>query len=155
MCHQSTANCSAHAWHASVCVSLGDGFRCILTFLQLVAGMSLDPLSLAEQLRAKDAHLGKLAGTLAHYRAWASQIQARYQMFNPDAARPARRIYVGGLPPDSEEVILLQVCPLTLVPFLVLFPSQCCFHLLNGQSRIFSGFKNCLHRSVADVFVWP
>lgn len=37
--------------------------------------MSLDPLSLAEQLRAKDAHTAKLAGTLAHYRAWASQIQ--------------------------------------------------------------------------------
>ena len=68
------------------------------------AGMSLDPLSLAEQLRSKDAHIAKMAGTLAHYRAWASQIQARYQMFNPDAARPARRIYVGGLPPDTEDV---------------------------------------------------
>ena len=66
--------------------------------------MSLDPLSLAEQLRSKDAHIAKMAGTLAHYRAWASQIQARYQMFNPDAARPARRIYVGGLPPDTEDV---------------------------------------------------
>ena len=70
----------------------------------LSAGMSLDPLSLAEQLRSKDAHIAKMAGTLAHYRGWASQIQARYQMFNPDAARPARRIYVGGLPPDTEDV---------------------------------------------------
>lgn len=33
-------------------------------------------------------------------------MQARYQMFNPDAARPARRIYVGGLPPDTEDVRL-------------------------------------------------
>ena len=78
------------------------------------AGMSLDPLSLAEQLRSKDAHIAKMAGTLAHYRAWASQIQARYQMFNPDAARPARRIYVGGLPPDTEDVCfkphMLQSC---------------------------------------------
>ena len=40
-------------------------------------GMSLDPLSLAEQLRSKDAHIAKLAGTLAHYRSWASQIQVQ------------------------------------------------------------------------------
>ena len=66
--------------------------------------MTLDPLALAEQLRAKDASLAKMAGTLGHYRAWAAQIQARYQMFNPDAARPARRIYVGGLPANTEDV---------------------------------------------------
>ena len=49
-------------------------------FLKLagVAGMSIDPLSLAEQLRSKDAHIAKLAGTLAHYRAWASQIQVPF-----------------------------------------------------------------------------
>lgn len=44
------------------------------------------------------------AGTLAHYRAWAAQVQARYQMFNAEAARPARRIYVGGLPAGTQEV---------------------------------------------------
>ena len=33
-------------------------------------------------------------------------VQARYQMFNPDAARPARRIYVGGLPQDTKDVSL-------------------------------------------------
>lgn len=33
-----------------------------------------------------------LAGTLAHYRNWAAQLQARYQLFNPDAARPAKRV---------------------------------------------------------------
>lgn len=32
------------------------------------------------------------AGTLAHYRNWAAQLQARYQLFNPDAARPAKRV---------------------------------------------------------------
>ena len=32
------------------------------------------------------------------------QVQARYQQHNPDAARPARRIYVGGLPPDTVDV---------------------------------------------------
>lgn len=110
-------------------------------------GMSLDPLSLAEQLRAKDAHIAKLAGTLAHYRAWASQIQARYQMFNPDAARPARRIYVGGLPPDSEEVSLPQVCPLTLMPFLVFFATQRCNQLLHGQSCVFRGFERLFTRA--------
>lgn len=66
--------------------------------------MSLDALSVTEQLRTKDAQIAKLAGTLAHYRSWAAQLQARYQMFNPDAARPARRIYVGGLPPDTADV---------------------------------------------------
>ncbi len=37
-------------------------------------------------------------------RSWAQQIQARYQMFNPDAARPARRIYIGGLPLETTDV---------------------------------------------------
>ena len=32
------------------------------------------------------------------------QVQNRYQVHNPDAARPARRIYVGGLPPDTVDV---------------------------------------------------
>jgi hypothetical protein len=32
------------------------------------------------------------AGTLSHYRNWAAQLQARYQLFNPDAARPAKRV---------------------------------------------------------------
>jgi hypothetical protein len=72
--------------------------------------MSLDALSVTEQLRSKDAQIAKLAGTLAHYRSWAAQLQARYQMFNPDAARPARRIYVGGLPPDTADVRSLGVC---------------------------------------------
>lgn len=61
---------------------------------------------------SKDSQIAKLAGTLAHYRTWAGQIQARYQMFNPDAARPARRIYVGGLPPDTADVrFVSSPCP--------------------------------------------
>jgi hypothetical protein len=44
------------------------------------------------------------AGTVQHYRAWASQLQARYQLFNPDAARPAKRVYVGNLPVGISEV---------------------------------------------------
>lgn len=46
----------------------------------------------------------RLATTLQHYRNWASQILARYQMVKPDAAKPPRRIYVGGLPPGTTEV---------------------------------------------------
>lgn len=61
-----------------------------------------------EQLRYRDAQIAKLAGTLAHYRAWAQQVQARYQMFNAEAARPARRIYVGGLPAGTQELELRQ-----------------------------------------------
>ena len=51
--------------------------------------MSIDPLSLAEQLRAKDAHVAKLAGTLAHYRAWASQIQVPIMCPDTSCGLPA------------------------------------------------------------------
>ena len=37
-------------------------------------------------------------------------MQARYQMFNPEAIRPARRIYVGGLPNGTTEVRTAQLC---------------------------------------------
>lgn len=50
----------------------------------------------------------RLATTLQHYRNWASQILARYQMVNPDAAKPPRRIYVGGLPAGTTEAALRQ-----------------------------------------------
>ncbi len=46
----------------------------------------------------------RLATTLQHYRNWAGQLLARYQMANPDASRPPRRIYVGGLPAGTTEV---------------------------------------------------
>ena len=53
----------------------------------------------------------RLATTLQHYRTWASQILARYQMVNPDAAKPPRRIYVGGLPPGTTEVCCFLCFP--------------------------------------------
>jgi len=62
----------------------------------------------SDQLRYRDAQITKLAGTLAHYRAWSTQVQARYQMFNAEVARPARRIYVGGLPSGTQELELRQ-----------------------------------------------
>jgi hypothetical protein len=49
-----------------------------------------------------------VAGTTAHYRNWAAQLQARYQMFAPDAARPAKRVYIGNLPPEITEAELRQ-----------------------------------------------
>lgn len=67
-----------------------------------------DTVSLADQIRLRDSQIGKLAGTLAHYRAWSVQVQARYHMYNPEAARPARRVYFGGLPPDTQELELRQ-----------------------------------------------
>ena len=54
-----------------------------------------------------DLQTNTLNASVAMCRAWAAQIQARYQMFNPDAARPARRIYVGGLPPETTDVSFL------------------------------------------------
>ncbi|DBB00532.1 TPA: hypothetical protein ACH3X3_002231 [Trebouxia sp. C0006] len=50
----------------------------------------------------------RLATTLQHYRNWAGQLLARYQMANPDASRPPRRIYVGGLPAGTTEAALRQ-----------------------------------------------
>eukprot|EP00891_Asterochloris_glomerata_P006026 jgi/Astpho2/6026/e_gw1.00084.73.1_t len=35
-------------------------------------------------------------------------MQSRYNAFNPDAIRPARRVYVGGLPPTATDVRLRQ-----------------------------------------------
>ena len=64
----------------------------------------------------------RLATTLQHYRNWASQILARYQMVNPDAAKPPRRIYIGGLPPGTTEVC----CFLPAFLFLY-FCLLCCF----------------------------
>ena len=56
------------------------------------------------ELQAKEAQINKLAGTLAHWRAWAAEVAARYAAYNPDVARPARRIYIGGLPQSTSDV---------------------------------------------------
>ena len=56
------------------------------------------------ELQAKDAQINRLAGTLAHWRAWAAEVAARYAAYNPDVARPARRIYIGGLPQTTSDV---------------------------------------------------
>lgn len=61
----------------------------------------------------------RLATTLQHYRNWASQILARYQMVNPDAAKPPRRIYVGGLPPGTTEVCFFL--PSALFFFIIFY----------------------------------
>lgn len=65
--------------------------------------------------------LPKICGTLA------GQIQARYQMFNPDAARPARRIYVGGLPPSTQDVRVLLLVACSLLSKGSCFPSHMTF----------------------------
>lgn len=48
--------------------------------------------AVAPMLTAAATDAPRPAGTLAHYRNWAAQLQARYQLFNPDAARPAKRV---------------------------------------------------------------
>ena len=62
----------------------------------------------------------RLATTLQHYRNWASQILARYQMVNPDAAKPPRRIYIGGLPPATTEVCCSSLALLTCLDLSLL-----------------------------------
>lgn len=46
---------------------------------------------------------------MIHRRNWASTIQARYQMFSPEVIRPSKRIYVGGLPPNTLDVRALAI----------------------------------------------
>jgi splicing factor U2AF subunit len=54
----------------------------------------------APQQRIADleAQVARLSASLEHYRAACAAVQARYQLFSPDVARPARRVYIGGLP---------------------------------------------------------
>ncbi|KAK9829508.1 hypothetical protein WJX72_006260 [[Myrmecia] bisecta] len=67
---------------------------------------SMELQRLQELVDQRDAQIQRLQRTLQHFRRWAHHVQARYQMFNPEAARPARRIYIGNLPPDTTEVEL-------------------------------------------------
>lgn len=53
---------------------------------------------------SKDSQIARLRGTLAHWRAWAAGIAARYSAYNPEIVRPAKRVYIGGLPPDTSDV---------------------------------------------------
>lgn len=64
--------------------------------------------SLEAQLREKDELIRKLKGSLEHWRSWAVKLAARYASYSPDVARPARRIYVGGLPATTAEVSALR-----------------------------------------------
>ncbi|EFN54687.1 hypothetical protein CHLNCDRAFT_53018 [Chlorella variabilis] len=68
----------------------------------------MEKKGLRDQLEAQPREIQRLQGTLAHYRNWAAQLQARYQLFNPDAARPAKRVYVGNLPAAVSEAELRQ-----------------------------------------------
>ncbi|PSC72366.1 splicing factor U2AF 50 kDa subunit [Micractinium conductrix] len=68
----------------------------------------MEKKGLRDQLEAQAREIQRLQGTLAHYRNWAAQLQARYQLFNPDAARPAKRVYVGNLPANVSEAELRQ-----------------------------------------------
>lgn len=68
----------------------------------------MEKKGLRDQLEAQSREIQRLQGTLAHYRNWAGQLQARYQLFNPDAARPAKRVYVGNLPSNVSEADLRQ-----------------------------------------------
>ncbi|PRW45747.1 chorismate lyase isoform B [Chlorella sorokiniana] len=68
----------------------------------------MEKKGLRDQLEAQAREIARLQGTLAHYRNWAAQLQARYQLFNPDAARPAKRVYVGNLPGSVSETELRQ-----------------------------------------------
>lgn len=68
----------------------------------------MEKKGLRDQLEAQAREIQRLQGTLAHYRNWAAQLQARYQLFNPDAARPAKRVYVGNLPSNVTEAELRQ-----------------------------------------------
>ena len=92
--------------------------QCCSLPLYYAAGRVMDPrLVLAEESNKR------LATTLQHYRNWAGQLLARYQMANPDASRPPRRIYVGGLPAGTTEVspsLIFHLFNKTFIKFCVL-----------------------------------
>jgi hypothetical protein len=95
------------------------------------------------------------AGTLAHYRAWAAQVQARYQMFNAEAARPARRIYVGGLPAGTQEVAPSMAC---MQVFVVCLLDLCAVLVVLGQcpgSSLIPGLCSLHWRFSAQHHVLP
>ena len=92
--------------------------QCRKSPLYYAAGSVMDPrLVLAEESNKR------LATTLQHYRNWARQLQARYQMANPVASRPPRRIYVGGLPAGTTEVTPSLLHHLFDKTFMILMPS--------------------------------
>ena len=65
---------------------------------------ALEQASSDPEIRKRDMLIERLSGTLAHWRSWAAEVAARYAAYNPDVARPARRIYVGGLPRKTADV---------------------------------------------------
>ena len=62
--------------------------------------------SLQGRVRDLEAENSRLRASLDHYRASSAAVQARYALFNPELARPARRVYVGGLPMGATEAEL-------------------------------------------------
>jgi hypothetical protein len=69
--------------------------------MQSIAPPPLPPTHTHQTLR-----LPPSAATVSHYRVWMAQLQSRYQMYNPDLMRPAKRVYVGNLPPNIGEAEL-------------------------------------------------
>lgn len=62
--------------------------------------------SLQARVRDLEAENARLRASLDHYRASSAAVQARYALFNPELARPARRVYIGGLPMGATEAEL-------------------------------------------------
>ena len=94
----------------------------------------------------------RLATTLQHYRNWAGQLLAWYQMANPDASRPPRRIYVGGLPAGTIEVSPSLLYYLFDKTFMILMSSL--FVLMPNSSALcpLKLFLACINASACWAF---
>lgn len=62
-----------------------------------------------EQLRQKDAQILMLQKKLQHFRSWVSNIHNKVQQMNPQAIKNSRRLYIGGITPETTEDELRQL----------------------------------------------
>jgi hypothetical protein len=60
-----------------------------------------------EQLRSKDAQILMLQKKLQHMRSWVNSIHSKVQGMSPQIIKNARRLYLGGVPPEATDVSCL------------------------------------------------
>lgn len=59
-----------------------------------------------ELLSHKDAQIEVLQKKLEHFRSWLSSLQGQMQHKDPQVIKNARRLYIGGIPESTREVLL-------------------------------------------------
>jgi hypothetical protein len=70
----------------------------------LGADVGASPLTPPEQFTAREQRVATLERRLAHLRAWMASVCNQMASTNPQLAKNARRLYIGGVPADTTEV---------------------------------------------------